>query len=550
MPIKHSKYSVIIVGSGIAGLYAAIKLSETKKLDDGILVITKSNLSECNSRYAQGGIVAVLPENKPDSFSLHIADTIKAGCGLCDFNVVKFISENSKHAIDDLIKYGVKFDRNEKNELNFTLEGAHSVRRILHVGGDATGYGIEKELVNKVKNDSSISRNITIYEHTLAVELLVDNSNNCKGVIAYNSETKEHEAIYAPVTILATGGTGQVYKYTTNPAVTTGDGLALAIRANAEIKDMEFIQFHPTALSIENDESRFLISESVRGEGARLINQDGIYFMDEYDQKDLAPRDVVAREIFSQISKGNKVYLDATLIPVEKQKRRFPNIIRKCEENDINTTTDFIPVSPAAHYCMGGIETDINGKTSVNGLYAIGEVACTSLHGANRLASNSLLECVVTAYELINTLSSMQLKSSNKIDDCIIDKVRKYAVDLDSDYLLENKELISSLRTVMWEKVGIIRTEQSLNKALCDIENIENQFKEFVGKSIYKCNSLEEYELRNMIHVSKAIINAALLRKNSIGAHFRADTQQTVSNNTNKTETTAEDIKNDSKIIA
>lgn len=550
MPIKHSKYSVIIIGSGIAGLYAAIKLSETKKLDDGILVITKSSLSECNSRYAQGGIVAVLPENKPDSCSLHIADTIKAGCGLCDFNVVKFISENSKHAIDDLIKYGVKFDKNEKNQLNFTLEGAHSVRRILHVGGDATGYGIEKELVNKVINDPTIARNITIYEQTLAVELLVDNSNNCKGVITYNSETKEHEAIYAPVTVLATGGTGQIYKYTTNPSVTTGDGLALAIRANAEIKDMEFIQFHPTALSIENDDSRFLISESVRGEGARLINQNGEYFMSSHEQKDLAPRDVVAREIFAQIANGNKVYLDATLIPVNKQQIRFPNIIKKCEENGIDTTVDYIPVSPAAHYCMGGIKTNINGETSINGLFAIGEVACTSLHGANRLASNSLLECVVTAYELVNTLSNLNLQTSNKVDDSIIDKVRKYADDIDTNCVSEIQELISMLRTVMWEKVGIIRTEISLNKALSDINEIESKFRNLIGVDTCKCSCLSEYELRNMIHVSKAIISAALLRKDSIGAHFREDSKKRQDSIKNQRDAVIEVKQNDSKIIA
>lgn len=550
MPIKHSKYSVIIIGSGIAGLYAAIKLSETKKLDDGILVITKSSLSECNSRYAQGGIVAVLPENKPDSCSLHIADTIKAGCGLCDFNVVKFISENSKHAIDDLIKYGVKFDKNEKNQLNFTLEGAHSVRRILHVGGDATGYGIEKELVNKVINDPTIARNITIYEQTLAVELLVDNSNNCKGVITYNSETKEHEAIYAPVTVLATGGTGQIYKYTTNPSVTTGDGLALAIRANAEIKDMEFIQFHPTALSIENDDSRFLISESVRGEGARLINQNGEYFMSSHEQKDLAPRDVVAREIFAQIANGNKVYLDATLIPVNKQQIRFPNIIKKCEENGIDTTVDYIPVSPAAHYCMGGIKTNINGETSINGLFAIGEVACTSLHGANRLASNSLLECVVTAYELVNTLSNLNLQTSNKVDDSIIDKVRKYAYDIDTNCVSEIQELISMLRTVMWEKVGIIRTEISLNKALSDINEIESKFRNLIGVDTCKCSCLSEYELRNMIHVSKAIISAALLRKDSIGAHFREDSKKRQDSIKNQRDAVIEVKQNDSKIIA
>ena len=306
MPMKHSTYSVIIVGSGIAGLYAAIKLSETVNLPDGILLLTKSQLAECNSRYAQGGIVGVLPENKPDSISLHIADTIKAGCGLCDFNVVKFISENSQYAIKDLMKYGVEFDRNDKNQLNFTLEGAHSVRRILHVGGDATGYGIEKALVNKVKNDPVISSNITIYEQTLAVDLLVDSKNKCRGIISYNSATKEYETVYAPVTILATGGTGQIYKFTTNPSVTTGDGLALGIRANAKIKDMEFIQFHPTALSLENDDSRFLISESVRGEGAKLINDKGEYFMENHPQKDLAPRDVVARAIYSQLSRGNR----------------------------------------------------------------------------------------------------------------------------------------------------------------------------------------------------------------------------------------------------
>ena len=406
MPMKHSTYSVIIVGSGIAGLYAAINLAQTAKVPDGILLLTKSTLSECNSRYAQGGIVGVLDENKQDSISLHIADTIKAGCGLSDFNVVKFISENSQHAIKDLMACGVNFDRNEHNQLNFTLEGAHSVRRILHVGGDATGYGIEKALVEKIKNDKSIAPNITIYEQTLAVELLVDANDNCRGLISFNSATKEYEALYAPVTVLATGGTGQVYKYTTNPSVTTGDGLALGIKAHADIKDMEFIQFHPTALSLENSDSRFLISESVRGEGAKLINQNGEYFMQNHPQKDLAPRDVVAREIYSQLSKGNKVFLDASFIGIDKFKRRFPNIYKTCLENNIDITKDYIPVAPAAHYCMGGLKTEVNGKTSINNLYAIGETACTSLHGANRLASNSLLECVVCAYELVNTLLS------------------------------------------------------------------------------------------------------------------------------------------------
>lgn len=519
--MKHSTYSLIIVGSGIAGLYAAIKLSETMHLPDGILLLTKSQLAECNSRYAQGGIVGVLPENKSDSISLHIADTIKAGCGLCDFNVVKFISENSNRAIKDLIKYGVEFDRNDKKQLNFTLEGAHSVRRILHVGGDATGYGIEKALVNKVKNDPAIASNITIYEQTLAIDLLVDSKNNCRGVISFNDLTKEYETVYAPITILATGGTGQVYKYTTNPSVTTGDGLALGIRANAKIKDMEFIQFHPTALSLENNDSRFLISESVRGEGAKLVNQKGEYFMENHPQKDLAPRDVVAREIYSQLSKGNKVFLDATFIDIDKFKTRFPNIYKSCMDNNIDVTKDFIPVSPAAHYCMGGIKTEINGKTSVNNLYAIGEVACTSLHGANRLASNSLLECVVCAFELVNTINKQTLTPSNIIDESVLNIIKKYSPENDMDDTdFDCKKLSSELRDLMWNKVGIVRTEASLLDALSELKKIEQQeiFKD-------KCNSIEEYELRNMLYVAKCIINSALKRKESIGAHYRADSE-------------------------
>ena len=473
--MKHSKYSVIIVGSGVAGLYAAIKLSESIALPDGILLVTKSLLSESNSRYAQGGIVGVLPENKKDSVSLHVADTLKAGCGLSDLNVVKFISENSKFAIQDLIEYGVNFDKNEKQELTFTLEGAHSVRRILHAGGDATGYSIEKALVEKVKNDHSISRNISIYEQTHAVELLVDSKRQCRGIIAFNAVTKEYETIYAPATILATGGTGQVYKYTTNPAVATGDGLALAVRAGAQIKDMEFIQFHPTALSIDNDDSRFLISESVRGEGAKLINKDGEYFMERYhEQKDLASRDIVTRSIYAEMKRTgvDKVHLDATLIPVETFKKRFPNIYANCLKAGIDVTKDYIPVSPAAHYCMGGIKTSVDGHTSLKNLYAIGEAACTSLHGANRLASNSLLECVVTAYELVNRLSFCNLQNSEIIDDSIMELIKKYSVSDDEPRSDEDMDkFISEIKETMWKNVGIVRDETSLLTALSDISN-------------------------------------------------------------------------------
>ena len=520
--MKHSKYSVIIVGSGISGLYAAIKLSESMNLPDGILLLTKSQVSESNSRYAQGGIVGVLPENTPDSVSLHVADTIKAGCGLSDFNVVKFISENSQYAIKDLMSCGVEFDKNSKNELTFTLEGAHSVRRILHVGGDATGYGIEKALVNKVKNDPSISQNISIYEQSHAVELLIDAKGECRGVIAFNEATNEFETIYAGATVLATGGVGQVFKYTTNPAVATGDGLALAIRAKADIKDMEFIQFHPTALSLDNDESRFLISESVRGEGARLMNNKGEYFMVRYhEQKDLAPRDVVSRSIVKEmeLTGDDRVYLDATLIPIEKFKTRFPNIYKKCAENGIDVTKDFIPVSPAAHYCMGGIKTAVDGTTSIRHLYAIGEAGCTSLHGANRLASNSLLECVVTAFELTNTLSFENLQVSDAIDDSILKTIKNYEPEDMPDVNDCNvNALISRLKDTMWQNVGIIRNENSLLNALSDLKKISEEF----GNDRF-CSSAEEFELRNLLHVAKAITNASLSRKESIGAHFRDD---------------------------
>ncbi len=520
--MKHSKYSVIIVGSGVAGLYAAIKLSESIALPDGILLVTKSLLSESNSRYAQGGIVGVLPENKKDSVSLHVADTLKAGCGLSDLNVVKFISENSKFAIQDLIEYGVNFDKNEKQELTFTLEGAHSVRRILHAGGDATGYSIEKALVEKVKNDHSISRNISIYEQTHAVELLVDSKRQCRGIIAFNAVTKEYETIYAPATILATGGTGQVYKYTTNPAVATGDGLALAVRAGAQIKDMEFIQFHPTALSIDNDDSRFLISESVRGEGAKLINKDGEYFMERYhEQKDLASRDIVTRSIYAEMKRTgvDKVHLDATLIPVETFKKRFPNIYANCLKAGIDVTRDYIPVSPAAHYCMGGIKTSVDGHTSLKNLYAIGEAACTSLHGANRLASNSLLECVVTAYELVNRLSFCNLQNSEIIDDSIMELIKKYSVSDDEPRSDEDMDkFISEIKETMWKNVGIVRDETSLLTALSDINKISSAFN--LNKI---CATAKEYEVRNLIYVAKSIINAALKRKTSIGAHFRSD---------------------------
>lgn len=522
--MKHSKYSAVIIGGGIAGLYAALKISEQSKLSDGLLLITKSKLGESNSRYAQGGIVAVLNENKKDSTSLHVSDTLKAGAGLSDFNVTKFISENSDEVIKDLLSFGVEFDKNGDNNFFLTLEAAHSVNRILHSGGDATGKEIEKALTQRVLQNPDIE----VYEQTLAVDLLINSDSECKGLVAFNDLTQDYEVIYSSAVILASGGLGQLYKYTTNPTVATGDGVALAYRAGAIIQDMEFIQFHPTALApnVNNniDENRFLISEAVRGEGAKLIDANGVEFMHKYhEKKELAPRDVVTRAIFNEMQeqKLDHVYLNSTHLEKSMLQKRFPNITRICEENGIDISKDFIPVSPAAHYAMGGIKTNIEGRTSIRGLYAIGEVASTGLHGANRLASNSLLECVVCAYELANYLSFANLTPPKQIDETIKNAVDKYSQDVEYiEYDID--KLKAELQDIMWDYVGILRDKNSLKIADERLQNLKSKFTNEI-----KCFNKHEYEFKNMLTVAQLIINSAQKRKESRGAHFRTDYQIT-----------------------
>ena len=514
--MKYSKYSVIIIGSGLAGLYAALKIEQQTNLRDGILMVTKADLGESNSRYAQGGIVGVIKENKKDSTVSHISDTIKAGAGLSEFNAVKFVSEKSDEVIKDLLNFGVKFDTDENGNFSYTLEAAHSIKRVLHSGGDATGRMIEKALTKDVFEN----QNIDVYEHTIAVELLVDSKKECKGVIVFNEITQEYETIYSPVVILATGGLGQLYKYTTNPAVATGDGIALAYNAGAVLRDLEFIQFHPTALAIDGDENRFLISEAVRGEGAKLVDADGIEFMSKYHEKrELAPRDIVTRANYSEMLENHTdhVYLNATCIPKEKLEERFPNISRICAENGIDISRDFIPVAPAAHYSMGGVKTNIEGETSIKGLYAIGEVSSTGLHGGNRLASNSLLECVVCAYEVAQVLKNKELKTPKQIDSDIKMIIDKYSKDL----LMEEIDITSlkrELQDIMWRGAGIVRSEKTLVAALDEIYQLAKKFPRSV-----KCLNKEEYEFKNMLLVSELIINAALQRKESRGAHYRLD---------------------------
>lgn len=522
--MKHSKYSIVIIGSGAAGLYLALSAQRKCRTKDGILVITKSKLDECNSALAQGGIVSVMPEINPhDNVTSHIMDTIKAGCGLNDFNVVKFISENSSFVINDLINLGVEFDKKEDGSLSFTLEAAHSMPRILHAGGDYTGRVIEDRLAHLVKKSDSIE----VYENSMAVELLCDNKKACRGVLIYNPALDTYEAVYSNAVILATGGIGQVYEHTTNPVVATADGIALASLAGAEVSDMEFVQFHPTALSVsplgEKPKNMPLVSEAVRGEGAKLLNINKKPFMEKYHPKaELAPRDIVARAIFSEMEadKSRNVYLDISPIGLERFKKRFPAITNICSDANVDLSTGLIPVSPAAHYFMGGVKVNSNMETTVENLYAIGEVSRTGLHGANRLASNSLLECVVCAYKLADVLSQRNLDAPRGFDTGVKAVLEMYEANLENE-ILETGILRRMLKKAMWQNAGIVRTKEGLNNALRVIEDIK-----LISKYSRVYSTKEGYELRNSIIAAQLIAEAAILRENSIGAHFREDAQE------------------------
>ncbi len=490
-------YSVIVIGSGISGLYAALNLE--RRIGKGVMLVTKSTLAECNSYYAQGGMVAVLDENTYDNVDLHIKDTLIAGAGLSEKETVRFISENSDKVVHDLLNFGVHFDCDESGNFKLTKEAAHSVNRILHSGGDATGREMEIALCKAVKNNP----NIKILENTTVTELIVED-NVCKGVVCNSTNTGKSDIFYSSSVIVATGGIGQIYKYTTNPIGATGDGIALCYRVGAVLRDMEFVQFHPTALAIDDvkNHNRFLISEAVRGEGAKLCDKNGYYYMKDYHEKgELAPRDIVARANFTQMRKTNSdcVYLDAR--GVSGVSKRFPTIAAKCKECGIDIAKDLIPVAPAAHYFMGGVKTDCKGQTSVENLYAIGECASTGLHGANRLASNSLLECVVCAYEVAQYLSKKNVK---------INPVKTLPHYL--PIYLSVSGYRQKLKDIMWNNVGIYRDEKSLSEALRELE---------------KTDAGNDFELQNMLLVAKLITKSALNRKESRGAHYRTDYLET-----------------------
>ena len=514
--MKYSKYSAVIIGSGISGLYLAHKLSKSKNNKDGILVITKASVNECNSRLAQGGIVAVMPDvNKADSISSHIFDTVKAGAGLNDFNAVKYVSEYSALAIRGLINAGVKFDKKEDGSFDFALEAAHSLPRILHTK-DKTGESIENALIDKVNK----AKDVEIYENTMAVELLVDKYNAVKGVIAFSEQTGEFEAILTNAVIIATGGIGQLYKYSTSRPVATGDGICLAKKAGAKIEDMEFVQFHPTALSVKNAETMPLVSEAVRGEGAKLVNKKGERFILKYDKKaELAPRDIVARAIYDELKNSNEdfVYLDITDIGPEKFKERFPQITNYCEEFGVDLNQKLIPVSPACHYLMGGIKVNLDFETNIKNLYAIGECARTGLHGANRLASNSLLECVVSAMGLYDNLTFQDLTAPKNYDEKIKNVISMYE-EQEPSYIEDADIIKNKIKDIMWNYAGILRNEALLRKGLFELEEIKKLIE---NKTVF--SDFNYYEIRNMLTVAEIVINSALERKESIGAHFRTD---------------------------
>jgi len=493
------EYDFIVVGSGIAGLYDALLAGE----EGSVLVLTKGSIDECNTKHAQGGIAAAI--GSVDYPELHFQDTIAAGAGLCDPEAVRILTEEAADRIADLVGLGVPFDTVD-GEIALTKEAAHSVPRILHAGGDATGERIETTLSRAAR----ASKRITILEHCLVTEILVDDGR-VGGVTAIDAGSGSTEVFRCGALILATGGVGRLFKTTTNPDVATGDGVALAYRAGADIVDMEFIQFHPTALRLPGV-PLFLISEAVRGEGGILRNVDGERFMSGYnDLADLAPRDIVARAIVAEMKRTgtDRVFLDVTHLPPKVVSTRFPQIYRFCMDHGLDINSSLIPVVPAAHYMMGGVRTNYWGETNVNGLFASGEVACTGVHGANRLASNSLLEVLVFAKRIID-----RVKGRPGITPAPRAKTVNLA-EWDSGEEAQQVLSLRALRSIMWEDVGILRSGDGLRRAARTLAVWERTLRPAMDRP--------SYELANMVLVGRLIAEAALTREESRGAHWRSD---------------------------
>ena len=487
--MKH-KTDFLVIGSGIAGLNFALKASQYGK----VAVVTKKELMESNSNYAQGGIAAVL--DPVDNFKSHVEDTFKAGGRIGDKKAIEIMIKEAPKQIDELIDLGVGFNRIQ-GKLDLAKEGGHSKRRIVHAK-DATGKEIESALVFNIRHNP----NIEVFEANLVIDLLVKDGK-CLGAYALDTDEKKINSFFAKATILATGGAGRVYKNTSNPKIATGDGLAMAFRAGAVLQDMEFVQFHPTALD-KKGYPHYLISEAVRGEGGKLVNSKGKRFV-----KELAARDVVSRAIVEE-EKIGPVYLDVRQLGEDKIKQRFPAIYDQLWWYGIFMEKDLIPVAPAAHFNCGGVVTNLNGKTDIDGLYVFGEVARTGVHGANRLASNALLECMVFSGRALK--SAKNYIKGKRIADMTVPRFNILGIDKRIGILRRR------MQSIMWDSVGVVRDRDDLAKAIGKLEKIEEE----VGKLYKKGVNVQMIELRNMIEVAKLIAESAYLREKSVGTHYIA----------------------------
>ena len=518
-PHQHN-FDILIIGSGLAGLTAALLLAPGRK----VAVLTKRELSDGSSGWAQGGMAAVLGEG--DSIDQHVSDTLIAGGGLCDLDATRAVVEGAPQAISWLRELGVAFteDHDHPGELHLTREGGHSQRRIVHAA-DATGAAVQQTLIQRVK----ATPNITVFEHYMLVDAITDrhlkrSGTRCYGAYALDVKTGEVATFSAPQTILATGGAGKVYLYSTNPDTATGDGIAAAWRAGCRVGNMEFIQFHPTCL-YHPDAKSFLITEAVRGEGGRLLlpaSAGGTRFMPAHDPRaELAPRDVVARAIDFEMKKHGLdcVYLDISHQSPEFLKEHFPNILQRCLELGIDITKQPIPVVPAAHYTCGGVITDLAGRTDLGGLFAVGETACTGLHGANRLASNSLVECVVLARATARAIEADETALASQPATPALPAWDESRVT-DADEAVVISHNWDELRRFMWNYVGIVRTTKRLERAAHRIALLQSEIQEFYSHFRVSRDLLE---LRNLVQVADLIVQSAHGRHESRGLHFSRD---------------------------